>query len=244
MTTQRYIQAVFKNNTALPVTITRITCWFEPEPGLPARRHSVDTPVAIAPGGRSESVIVQFTVDLDLHMSTNTARVEINYVIDRSAPKTLLFETPNTTHIITVPITAVPKNQLFISYKISADTELAHELHKYLSKIGFRGYIAEDDPRYGHDMYTGKFAPEIDNSAALIVLWTRAASTDPGTVQWELNHALGTKKRILVIKEDGVDPPPTLSDRTERFHAGSPISTSDLVKFVTRFYRGYQQGMD
>lgn len=244
MTTRRFIQVVFKNNVALPVIITRVTCWFESEPGLAARRHSVDAPVEIAPGGRSESIIVPFTVDLGLYQSTNYAHVEIEYVVDNGAPRTLVFGSPSTAHMMVLPITAIPKNQLFISYKISTDTKLAHELHKYLHKIGFRGYIAEDDPRYGHDMYTGKFAPEINNSSALIVLWTGAAAAEPGTVQWELEYALSNKKRILVIKEDGVDPPPSLSSRTERFHAGSPVSRSDLVKFVTKFYRGYQRGFD
>lgn len=244
MTTLRYIQVVFKNNTNVPVTITRITCWFEPEQGLPTRLHTVNLPIGVAPGGRSEPIIIPFTVDLALRSSSNSARVEIEYTARRGDPKTLLFRSPDTAHMVVVPITTIPENQLFISYKISTDTWLAHELHKYLNKIGFRGYIAEDDPRYGHDMYTGKFVPEINNSAALIVLWTRAASTDPGTMQWELNHALETKKRILVIKEDGIDPPPALSDRTERFHAGSPITVSDLVMFVTKFYRSYKLGMD
>ena len=244
MTTRRYIQAVFKNNTDLPVTITRITCWFESEPGLTARRHSANDPIDIVPGGRSEPIIIQFTVDLNLRPSTNIAHIKIEYALNHGPVNTLEFDNPNTTHMIVVPITAVPKHQLFISYKISADTKLAHELLRYMNKIGFRGYIAEDDPRYGHDMYTGKFAPEIDNSDALIVLWTRDASADPGTMQWELEYALDSKKRILLIKEDGVDPPPELSERTERFNAGSPITILDLVKFVTKFYHGYQMGID
>lgn len=63
-TTRRFVQAVFKNNSALPVTVRRIACRFDHEPELAAPVHSLDVPHEIAPGGRSEPIIIHFTVDL------------------------------------------------------------------------------------------------------------------------------------------------------------------------------------
>lgn len=242
--TRRFVQARLKNITALPMTVRRITCWFDPDSGLVSQRYSYDAPLDIMPGGRSDAVIIPFTVDLNLRESTNYAHIEVKYAVGGGRDKLASFEMPDTGYMLVVPTDAQPKRQFFISYKIPADTATAYNLQKYLAKAGIRGYIAEDDARYGHDMYTEKFEPEIDNSEALVVLWTKSASADPGTMLWEMEYSQKKSKRICVVKEDDVDPPPGLPESTERFHAGSPVSGADLVEFTAKIYRAYQQGID
>ena len=238
------MQAVFKSNSTLPMTVRRIACWFDPEPELEAPVHSLDVPHKIAPGGRSEPIIIHFTADLRLRKSTNYACIEVEYTTGAGTPKKASFGQPDTPYMIVVPTEAQPRRQFFISHKIPADTALARNLCKYLAKVGVRGYVAEDDPRYGHDLYTGKFEPEIDNSIALVVLWTESASADPGTMQWEMEYSQKKAKRIYVVKEDRVDPPPGLPKSTERFDAGSPVSEANLAEFATKIYRAYRQGVD
>ena len=195
------------------------------------------------PGGCTDAVTIPFTVDLNLHESTNYAHIEVEYTVGGGLDKLASFGMPDTGYMIVLPTDAQTKRQFFISY-IPADTATARDLQKWLARVGVRGYIVEDDPRYGHDMYTGKFEPEIDNSEALVVLWTKSASADPGTMLWEMEYSQKKSKRICVVKEDGVDPPPGLPESTERFHAGSPISGADLVNFTAKIYRAYQQGID
>lgn len=242
--TNRYVQARLKNRTALPMAVRRITCWFDSDSGLASQQYSNVAPLDITPGGRTDAVIIPFTVDLNLRESTNYAHIEVDYAVGDGRDKLASFGMPDTGYMIVLPTDAQPKRQFFISYKIPADTATARDLRKCLAKAGIRGYIAEDDPRYGHNMYTGKFEPEIDNSEALVVLWTKSASADPGTMQWEMEYSQKKSKRIYVVKEDGVDPPPGLPESTERFHAGSPVSGADLVDFTAKIYCAYQQGID
>ena len=244
MNTKQHVQVVFRNSSAEAVTVTRVMCSFPTEPGVDAKVYATDVPLDIEPGGRSEAAVVQFTVDLGILHSTRYARIEIEYTTCAGSTRTAVFGPPHTDFIIPLPINPSPKSQLFISHKIPLDTRLARRLSLYLSKIGVRGYVAEDDPRYGHHMHTGKFTPEIDNSRAVVVLWTAGASADPGTMSWEMDYARERGKRLIVVKEDAVGAPRDVPADLEYFDASTPISESDLIHFVTKLYSAHRRGLD
>lgn len=244
MNTGQYIQATFRNLLDYPVTITRVTCSFASEPGVAAKTYEIRVPFGIDPGGRSETVVVPFTVDLNIRSTTNHARIGVEYTTRAGGRATAVFDHPDTGFIVTLPIDPTPKSQLFISHKIPPDTRLARRLSYYLSKIGIRGYVAEDDPRYGHHMQTGKFSPEIDRSMALVVLWTKSASADPGTMSWEMDHARKRGKRLIVVKEGTVAPPADVPADLEYFDASTPVSEADLIHFVTKIHDARRRGLD
>lgn len=244
MSTRHYIQAVFRNRSDEPVTLVRVMCSFEAEPGVDTKTYAVDVPLDIEPGGRSEALVIPFRVDLGTLPMTNYARIKIEYTTRDGGRHEAAFDHPHTDFVIPLPFNPAPKSQLFISHKIPLDTQLAKRLSHYLSKIGIRGYLAEDDPRYGHHMHTGKFSPEIDSSNAVIVLWTKGASADPGTMSWEINYAKDQGKRLIVVKEGTVDAPRDVPADLEYFDASSPISEADLIHFVTKVYDAYRRGLD
>ena len=244
MSTRQYVQVVFKNCSNEPVTLTRVACSFQSEPGVDAKAYVISMPLGIEPGGRSEPAVIQFTADLSIASMTNYARIDIEYTTRDGARRTATFDQPDTNYIVPLPINPAPKSQLFISHKIPFDTCLARRLSHYLSKIGIRGYVAEDDPLYGHRMHTGKFSPEIDNSKAVVVLWTRNASANPGTMLWEMDYAKEHGKRLIVVKEGAVDAPRDVPSDLEYFDASSPISEANLIHFVTKLYGAHRRGLD
>lgn len=78
----------------------------------------------------------------------------------------------------------------------------------------------------------------------MIVLWTKGASADPGTMSWEINYAKDQGKRLIVVKEGTVDAPRDVTADLEYFDASSPISEADLIHFVTKIYDAYRRGLD
>ena len=204
----------------------------------------MDAPIDIDPGCRSEALVIPFRVDLSTLPMTNYARIKIEYTTRDGRRRAAAFDHPHTDFIIPLPVDPAPKSQLFISHKIPLDTRLAKRLSHYLSKVGIRGYLAEDNPRYGHHMRTGKFSPEIDGSKAVVVLWTEGASADPGTMSWEINYALEHGKRLIVVKEGTVDAPCDVPADLEYFDASSPISETDLIHFATKVYDAHRRGLE
>ena len=244
MNTKQYVQVVFRNRSSEAVTISRVMCSFPTEPGVDAKVYAIDTPLDIEPGGRSEVAVIPFTVDLGILPSTHYTRIKIEYTTSDGRKRSAEFAQPRTAYIVPLPINPFPESQLFISHKIPLDTQLARRLAHYLSKIRIRGYVAEDDPRYGHHMHTGKFTPEIDNSKAVVILWTAGAAADPGTMSWEMDYARERRKRLIVVKEDAVDAPRDVPADLEYFDASTPISEASLIYFVTKLYNAYRRGLD
>lgn len=117
-----YVQVVFKNCANEPLTLTRMTCSFQPEPGVDAKAFATSVPLDIEPGGRSEPAIIQFTVDLSIASMTNYVRIEIEYATRDGVRRTATFDQPDTNYMVPLQIDPTPKSQLFISHKIPFDT--------------------------------------------------------------------------------------------------------------------------
>ena len=52
-----------------------------------------------------------------------------------------------------------PEKHFFLSHKDPENTFIASRLDHYLKKIGFIGYVAENDPKPGLDIWTEKIFP-------------------------------------------------------------------------------------
>ena len=137
------VGVVLKNNLDRTVTVEMIRCSFQVEGGLSKHENFVPVHIYIEPGGRSSSVMIPVTADLRLRRDTNYATIRVTYTVGGTAQEAE-FGNPDTAYVMLRP-THPPKNHFFVSHKDPQNTDAARELARHLQKIGFGGYVAEDD---------------------------------------------------------------------------------------------------
>ena len=234
------VGVVLKNNLDLTITVGMIRCSFQVEDGLSKHENSVPTHISIEPGGRSSSVMIPVTADLRLRRDMNYATVRVTYTVGGTAQEAE-FGNPDTDYVMLRP-THPPKNHFFVSHKDPQNTPTARELARHLQKIGFGGYVAEDDPRPGQDIWRDKIMPSIKACKAMIVLWTAEARNDPARIFQEIENARKLNKKIVLVAENAAGIPPMLDANKEYLQAEEKITQNDLVRLVTNIYSTYKQG--
>ncbi len=122
-------------------------------------------------------------------------------------------------------------------------TQLGARLDHHLIKIGFRGYLAENDKSPGLDIWNDKIIPNINVCVALVVLWTVEAVKDSKRILREVKRAKRQKKKIIVLAEKDVKIHKLFKGTKEycRVVKGK-IEESDLIELVQYVERMYRDG--
>ena len=231
---------IFKNNSDSEVVVEYVELWFKSEAGLQAPKHSVSKPTLIGPRCRSSVLSLPFGADLALRDGTNYSLIKVRYSVAGGQAEEVLFDNPDTSYII---LNQVPRTRVFfISHKDPQDTEIANELVRHLAKVGFRGYVAECDPRPGDDIWKDKILPNIDACVGMIVLWTAEASADPERILKEVDRAKKSDKKIILVAARGTEIPAALGGDREYMEANARISSADLVSVVRAIMSQYRRG--
>ena len=155
------IYVELKNNTDNIIVVTRVACSFVTEDPFPEHTVSTCQPCTIPPKN-TPMLKIQLYADLTLRAYTNNPTVEVEYEAAGSAPKVIVFAKRSIHHAIISPIPNHGR-YFFISHKDPVNTKMAKQLDHYLKKIGFGGYIAEEDRQPGLDLWQEKILPSIEN---------------------------------------------------------------------------------
>lgn len=232
-----HVKLEFRNVSEHTLEVTKITCSFQSEDSLPRQEFSAKRPEIIKPNNRSATMDIPIPIGLELKAGTNSLVIDVEYTIDRSARKTTFSDAG---YLIINPKHS-PEKHFFLSHKDPENTHIASRLDHYLKKIGFIGYIAENDPKPGLDMWTEKIFPSIDDCVCMIVLWTDIATNSP-KIPAEIEYAKEKRKRIIILAEKESKVPEIFVGTNEYIKACEEITDEDLVNLVNWIHDMYRQG--
>ena len=230
----------FKNISKHTLEICKITCSFQAEEYMIIPESSIEQHASIPPNNIS-SITIPLKIGLELSGGTNTLTLQVEYLINKSAPRTITFGIPDTKSLIINP-KHPPEKYFFLSHKDPDDQDIAQRLDHYLKKIGFNGYVAEDYPMPGLDIWDDKIFPAIDDCVGVIILWTKNAEKYSKSIFREIKHAQKKKKIIVILAEKGIGIPKILPKTTEYVKADGDINGQELVKLVNVIYKTYMSG--
>jgi hypothetical protein len=230
-----------QNNSNNIIEIVEIKCQFQAEDGLSPKDFTLKPMMPIQPRNL-EFFRIPFDVNLSLRQGTNYSVLMVKYRHKGEIKeKSLTFTYPDTTYIIIGPKHS-PEKQFFISHKDPQQTTIATKLDDCLIKIGYRGYVAENDKRPGTDLWEEKIIPSINNCVNLIVLWTSDAAKDPEQIIKEVKHTKTKNKRIIVLREKDVPLHEIFKGTVEYAVAQSKIDESEIVKLVEYIEKEHEAG--
>lgn len=232
------IHAEFKNKSDRVIEIKKISCQFKSNV-LEHYSPSINTSVSIQPN-KLERIQIPFIGDLSLSEGTITYGVTVNYKKEGSSKLiTVKYDTP-TRSIVVKPVRQTSK-YFFISHKDPEDSKLATKLDFYLRKLGFEGYVAENDKRPGLDFWDDKIFPAIDYCLAIIVIWTLNATKDRKNIFLEVKYAKKKDRIIIPLTEKDVSIPRLFVNSKERTQISLDTIDIDLIKFVTSIETNYRE---
>ena len=236
---EHWVHTEFQNNTGDAIEITRAACAFQTEVGHPKYTETTSRPCTIPPGGIGK-IKIPFKVDLTMTADTNHPSIEVEYPVGGST-KATTFNMPIGCHTV---IQRIPYRDqyFFISHKDPENTIEAKSLNYYLEKIGFSGYLAEDNRQPGLDLWHEKILPAIEKCAGLIAIWTEKAAQQPEAMLREIEYAQEKNKRIILLVEKDLDIPDILKGQNEYADTKGRISKPDLVKLVEEIHQMYMGG--
>lgn len=237
---EHWVHTEFQNNTGDAIEITQAACSFQTEIGHPKYTAPSSRPCTIPSGGIGK-IKIPFQVDLTMTADTNHPSIEVEYAVDGST-KATTFNMPIGCHAV---IQRIPYRgqYFFISHKDPENTIEAKSLDYYLEKIGFKGYLAEEDRQPGRDLWHEKILPAIEKCAGLIAIWTEKTAQQPEAMLREIKYAQEKNKRIIPLVEKDLDIPDILKGQNEYANAKDTISEPDLVKLVEEIHQMYMSGI-
>lgn len=222
------------------IEIEKISCSFTTDDGLLPTEYFISAMMSIKPNNISR-MRIEFIADLTLQWGTNYATINVTYRKDKTSIQSVTFANPYTRCIIINPIHPAEKH-FFISHKDPEDTDLATKLNLHLTKIGFTGYVAENDRKPGTDIWSEKIFPSINDCVALIVLWTSAAAADAATIFREVEYARQRQKRVILLAEHGLEIPQIFQGDKEYVQLKGKITADELVSLVANIEKTYTAG--
>jgi hypothetical protein len=234
-----YIQVELKNNSGQTIEIRNVLCRFRTEEGLERYEPSTALMLSIKPHNLSPRIQIPFAAKLSLTEATNSYSVVVKYRKLRSS-KFLTVTFPSK-YMIIDPVRPVERF-LFVSHKDPQDSGLAAKLNHYLMKIGFKGYLAEEEKRPGLDIWLDKIIPAIGECIALIVIWTSNAAIDSANMLREIEYAQKIDKKLIFLLEEGVSLPKILPKDKEFVRIPHNMSEADFVDVVSSIEHTYRTG--
>lgn len=229
-----------KNNSTKTITIKTLEIEFATEPYFKPYSVQFENPVKIKPKN-IKKIEVPFLTKLILTHMTNLYKIKITFYSENRIYSNIPLNNPSINYIV-IHFSRPISNIAFVSHKDPEDTELGNKVKFYLQKIGFEGYLAENDSHPGLDFWTEKIIPKIDESNVVIILWTKNASQNPKNILREVNYAKKKKKRIILVPEKDVKIPKEFSKHIQYHAVSSIINEKEIVKLVTDMYKTYLQG--
>lgn len=230
-----YIQ--LRNRLDRPARIEKVECHFTMDQGMGSYIPVVGLSQTLDRGQLSDPIPINVDADLSFTAYTNAYRLAIEY--DDGAKKRMELDPRK--YVVFTPLG--PCDQLlFISHRDPEDTKLGRHLVNFLKKIGFNGYLSEDDRRPGSDLWGDKIPKAINDSLAVIFLWTRQAAGKPDNLLRELDLANAAKKPVLAAIEPDITLPPAFSREREYYRFNRAVNIRELKDFVRYIDRAYRQG--
>ncbi len=220
-----YVQ--IRNKSNHPIQIQKIECHFQCEEDVEPCTPDYTPHLTLKPGEISSPIPITFNADLVLKMYTNSYVIIIQYRNDdikilKHDPRKFIIFKPRGPH----------EKLFFISHKDHEDTEISRWLAQFLQKLGFIGYMSEDDRRPGINLWKEKISNAIKTSVAVIILWTSRAAKNPDNIYREIEIANSFGKRLILSPEQGVTVPDNFSKDIEYYQFEKPISKSELKKLA------------
>lgn len=232
------VHVELQNNSRREIRIDVVTCSFQTEEDLEKYEVTDDHLIYLQPKHR-KSISIPLNIGLEMRSSTNSTTLEVTYTVNRSR-RTKKFNYP--VHSLMISPIPLREKYFFISHKIPKDTKLAKRLEYYLQKIGFGGYVAEENSKLGYPLWDEKIYPAIDKCTGLIVLWTVDARKSSEFLIKEMVYAKNCDKTAMHIIE-GKSPPSAIAGQPEEYQMTCRhVTKSDLVKLVRRIHIMYEQG--
>lgn len=215
-----------RNRTSQAILIEKVECQLEVDEGFEGFSPSVTPFIRLEPGYLSLSVPIEFIADISLKNS-NYFKLAVTY--NNSERRTLIH---NPRKYITFYPQGSGEKQFFISYKDPEDSEIARGLDRLLKKLGFKGYISEDDHRPGLKLWEQKIPMAISSSIGIVILWTANAAQQPENIIREIEIAKKADKRLFMAPEQDVEVPPVFPTEIEYYRFAKPISQTELRNFA------------
>ncbi len=147
-----FIFAEFRNNSDNAIEIIKVRAQFETEPRLDPYETSVSPKITLMAHNRSQTIRIPFVADLSLVSTTNSYSLIVSY--RKIGSQQLLTRTYSPFGSLVIhPIPRQEGKHFFVSHKDPENTVLARRVDHYLKKIGFHGYLAEDNRLPGVDLW-------------------------------------------------------------------------------------------
>lgn len=230
----------FRNNSKKIIEVIKVSCQFQTEEWLKPIKFVSKDNFQIKPRNlKLIQIPVKFT--LALKHGTNCYSISVRY---KSSKFSQSKETTFKFHGMSLIIHSKrdPKQEFFESHKDPQDKTVATKLKVYLKKIGFRGFVAEEDLLPGLDLWNDKILPEIDRCKGLIVIWTKNSQQDSKRIEKEIRYAKKKRKPIISIVEGGLKIPKIISMEKNYLQTKGPITDDDLIELVANIDKTYESG--
>ena len=233
-----YIQ--IRNRSGVPIIIEKIECPFHVDPGVEPYTPFITPHLTLDHDRLSRPQRVVFDANLAIEANTNYYGIVIHYR-DKSNEVRTFSHNPQK-YIIFTPLGPC-ESHFFISHKDPQDTSIGKQLAHFLRKVGFNGYLSEDDHRPGIDLWKDKIPLAIQDSVGVIILWTTKASREPEKIYREIKIAKSFKRPLILAREHGVRVPDIFpKKKIEYYKLEKPISASQLIKLSCSIEDIYSHG--
>ncbi len=233
---QIYVQV--RNNLDRPVQIEKIECFFQCEDDVEPFIPIITPYLTVAPHHHSDKFRLEFKADLALKSGTNTYSIVIHYR-DNNVVKKIEY---NPHKFIILQPSGPNEKLFFISHKDREDTGVGRKLAHFLGKLGFKGYLSENDRKPGVDLWKEKIPSAIQSSIAMIILWTTSAAKNPENIYREIDIAKSCGKPLIMAREKDVAVPSDFPEDIEYYPVQSPVSTSELKNLACDIENTYRCG--
>lgn len=234
-----FVSIEFKNNSDTALEIVKVSVQFQTERELTPYEVSVSPMMQLRAQNHSPMIRVPFVVSLSLIEATNSYSIRVSY--RRSGSSQLLNQSYDSAKSLTIhPIPRPQRTCFFVSHKDPEDTRPASRLDYYLRKVGFEGYVAENDKQPGARLWD-KLKREINDALALVVLWTSSAQSDSGVMKKEIDYASSIDKPIVLFSEQE-DVPDWFPKKILEF-TRTKMDESDCAEMARLIERAYRAGV-
>ncbi len=234
-----FVSIEFRNNSDKTIEIVKVSVQFQTERELTPYEVSVSPIMQLRANNHSPMIRVPFVVGLSLIEATNSYSIRVSYRVSQTS-QLLNQSYDSAKSLIIRPIARPVRRKFFVSHKIPEDTRPASRLDHYLRKVGFEGYVAENDKLPGARLWD-KLRREIDDCQALIVIWTSNVLLNPSEMRKEIDYASSIEKTIVLFSEEE-NVPDWFPKRTVEF-TRTQMAESDLVEIAKSIERAYRAGV-
>jgi hypothetical protein len=229
-----------RNHADRIIQIQKIECLFECDGDVEPYVPSVTPYQVVEPGHLTNPIRIKFEADIVFKAHTNCYSIVVHYLIDDNLK---IFRAKTQKYFIFSP-PGPNEKKFFISHKDPEDTIICRRFASFLGKLGFIGYMSEDDRRPGIDLWKEKIPSNIKTSVAMVIVWTKKASKNPENIYREIDMAKSFNKRFIMAIENNVPPPSEkISTDIEYFTVTYPASVGDIKKLACHIEDSYRRGV-